>query len=56
MSEEEVCAMFGVQPRTLREWRAERGLPFVRISSKVIFYRFRDLDEWLGRHRVAIRA
>jgi hypothetical protein len=44
------------KPRTLRLWRATRGLPFVRITSKVIRYRRSDLDEWLARRRVAIAA
>jgi excisionase family DNA binding protein len=44
----------GIKARTIRDWRTCRGLPFIRITSKVIRIRRADLDEWLERHRVAI--
>ncbi|HOC58075.1 MAG TPA: helix-turn-helix domain-containing protein [Verrucomicrobiota bacterium] len=44
----------GVTPRTIRNWRTHRGLPFIRITGKVIRIRRADLDEWLARHRVAM--
>ena len=44
----------GVEPRTIRSWRTHRGLPFIRITGKVIRIRRADLDEWLTRHRVAM--
>jgi hypothetical protein len=40
--------------RTIRSWRTHRGLPFIRITNKVIRIRRADLDEWLARHRVAM--
>jgi hypothetical protein len=43
-------------PRTLRLWRQTRGLPFIRITSKVLRYRRPDLDAWLDRRRIAIAA
>ena len=44
----------GIKARTIREWRARRGLPFIRITAKTIRIRRSDLDEWLARHRVAM--
>jgi len=44
----------GITARTIRNWRSHRGLPFIRITSKVIRIRRADLDEWLARHRVAM--
>ena len=44
----------GITARTIREWRARRGLPFIRITAKTIRIRRADLDEWLARRRVAM--
>jgi hypothetical protein len=44
----------GIEPRTVRQWRMSMGLPFVRITSKVIRIRRCDLDKWLARKQVAI--
>ena len=44
----------GITARTIRSWRTHRGLPFIRITNKVIRIRRADLDEWLARHRVAM--
>ena len=41
-------------PRTLREWRNSRSLPFIRVTARTIRYRRSDLDAWLQRRRVAI--
>lgn len=42
------------QPRTIREWRHTRGLPHIKVTSKVILFRRADLDAWLDRHAVTI--
>jgi len=44
----------GIEPRTIHQWRTHRGLPLIRITSKVIRIRRADLDAWLARHQVAI--
>lgn len=49
----EAAALLSVEPRTLRLWRNTRGLPHIRLTSKVIRYRRPDIDAWLGRHYVA---
>jgi predicted site-specific integrase-resolvase len=49
----EAAQYFSVEPRTLRLWRT-KGLPFIRLTSKVIRFRKADLDEFAARRRVAI--
>jgi excisionase family DNA binding protein len=44
----------GITARTIRNWRSHRGLPFIRITNKVIRIRRADLDEWLAQYRVAM--
>jgi predicted DNA-binding transcriptional regulator AlpA len=56
LDDKQVSALLNTNPRTLRLWRHTRGLPFVRITSKVIRYRRADIDDWLARRRVAIAA
>jgi excisionase family DNA binding protein len=56
LTDTEAAALLSVEPRTLRLWRHTRGLPHIRLTSKVIRYRRCDLDAWLGRHFVQIRA
>ena len=44
----------GISGRAIREWRTRRGLPFLRLTAKVIRIRKSDLDSWLNRQRTAI--
>jgi hypothetical protein len=44
----------GITARTIRNWRTRRGLPFMRITAKVIRIRRAELDDWLDGHRVAM--
>lgn len=44
----------GIKARAVRDWRTKRGLPFIRVTSKVCRIRRADLDKWLASHRVAI--
>jgi predicted DNA-binding transcriptional regulator AlpA len=50
----DAAQLLGIEPRTLRLWRNTRGLPHLRITSKVIRYRRADLDAWLSRHAVVV--
>ena len=56
LTDEQAAALLGIESRTLRLWRHTRGLPHIKITSKVIRYRRSDLDGWLNRHTVAICA
>jgi len=55
MTDEQTAAILAVEPRTLRLWRNTRGLPFIRISSKVIRFRRSDVNAWLERRRTVIQ-
>jgi hypothetical protein len=52
-SEAEAAAYLHQKPRTIRDWRARRGLPCFKPTAKVTLYRRADLDAWLDRSRVA---
>jgi DNA-binding transcriptional MerR regulator len=56
LDDAQAAAYLITNPRTLRLWRQTRGLPFIRITSKVLRYRRADLDAWLAQRRVAIAA
>jgi excisionase family DNA binding protein len=56
LTDPQAAALLGVEPRTLRLWRHTRGLPHIKLTSKVIRYRRSDLDAWLSRHVVALTA
>ncbi len=47
---------FHQKPRTIRDWRLRRGLPFIRLTQKSIVFRRCDVDAWLASRRVAIVA
>jgi excisionase family DNA binding protein len=54
LTDESAAVIIGVEPRTIRYWRTHRGLPYIRITSKVVRIRKSDLDRWLSQHLVAI--
>ena len=54
LTDETAATLLGVEPRTIRQWRVQRGLPFVRLTPKVVRIRRADLDRWIARHSVAI--
>lgn len=54
LTDETAATLLGVEARTIREWRVRRGLPFCRITPKVIRIRRADLDRWIARHSVSI--
>ena len=56
MDEAQAAAYLLTTPRTMRLWRQTRGVPHIRITSKVIRYRRSDLDAWLAHRRVAVIA
>ena len=56
LTEEDAAQFLGILPRTCRAWRNSRGLPHLKITSKVVRYRRGDIESWLDQHRVAIRS
>jgi len=53
LDDDAVAALLGVSARTIRLWRRTRGLPHLRITSKVVRHRRADVLSWVERHRVA---
>jgi predicted DNA-binding transcriptional regulator AlpA len=54
-STEEVAAMLGVDPSTVRRWRTSRppqGPPFVRLSARLTIYNDADVEAWLASQRI----
>ncbi|GGV37169.1 hypothetical protein GCM10010495_62980 [Kitasatospora herbaricolor] len=54
-STEDVAAVIGVDPSTLRRWRTStppQGPPFVRLTSRVTMYSVPDVHAWLRSRRV----
>jgi predicted site-specific integrase-resolvase len=56
LTEEQAVEILGVKPWSLRRWRREEGLPFIRLNARSLRYRVRDIEEWLSRRRVAIKG
>ncbi len=56
LTEAEVAKIFRLQPRMMKEWRAYRGLPFIKLSAKVVRFRRKDVREWVAQHRVNQKA
>ena len=52
-NEAEAAAYLHQKPRTIRDWRATRGLPCFKPTAKVTLYKRADLDAWLERTRVS---
>lgn len=44
----------GIEPRTVRSFRMSRGLPYVKLSAKVVRIRRADLEKWMASRRVAV--
>ena len=54
LTTEEVARLLGVDPSSVRRWRAERppqGPPFIRLSERVVLYDAHDLHTWLADRR-----
>lgn len=48
LTETEVCEVLGLRPRTLQGWRLfGRGPKFVKLSKRIIRYRWVDVQAWL---------
>ena len=54
LAEDQLAQELAVEPRTVRTWRNTRGLPHIRITSKVIRYKRSEVYSWLDRQRVVL--
>jgi predicted DNA-binding transcriptional regulator AlpA len=48
LSEEDLGALIGVDPRTLTVWRCQKRGPDVVKLGRAIFYRREDVDAWIA--------
>lgn len=46
---DEAAWYLGISPRTLREWKRARKVPFAKMSHRVSLYRISDLDRAIDR-------
>jgi hypothetical protein len=53
LDEKGAAILLGVKPRTVRALRAERGLPCLKISNKILRFRRADIEDWILKFRVA---
>ncbi|MET8630423.1 helix-turn-helix domain-containing protein [Kitasatospora sp. NPDC004669] len=54
-STEELAALLGLDPSTLRRWRTAtppQGPPFVRLANRSILYSIPDTQTWLMSQRI----
>ncbi|MFD0276901.1 helix-turn-helix domain-containing protein [Kitasatospora sp. NPDC127111] len=54
-STEDVAALIGVDPSTLRRWRTSKpmqGPPFVRLTSRITVYSVPDVQAWMESRRI----
>lgn len=52
---EELAERWSMSPRTLANWRyAGKGLPYLKMSNKVILYDMLDVKNYEQKHRVAV--
>jgi predicted DNA-binding transcriptional regulator AlpA len=56
LTEEQAATFLGILPRTCRDWRQKRGLPHLKLTSKIVRYRLADIQAWLDRHSVAMTS
>jgi len=51
LTADEVAAMLRIKPATIRKWRAERRIPFVKLNGAVRFKRA-DIEKWIDERVV----
>ena len=56
LNEAQAAQFLHQKPRTLRLWRRTRGLPYYKVTSKIILYSRSDLLRWLEQRRVQIAS
>jgi predicted DNA-binding transcriptional regulator AlpA len=48
LTEQEAAQYLGIQAKTLQKWRlSKKGPKHLQISSKLVRYRFQDIEDWL---------
>jgi hypothetical protein len=54
LTEPEVAKLLQVEPRTVRCWRTHRGLPYLKLTAKIVRFRGEDVLAWAGRFHTEV--
>jgi len=49
-----LAQLLGVTTRTIRLWRDRRKLPFLRLTPRVVRFRWSDVQRWMDAARTVI--
>ena len=52
VSKQELAIAFGVSPRTIDNWMAQRRIPFIRISPRLIRFDLNRVKAALARYEI----
>ena len=52
MTAPEASAYIPMNPRTLKEYRQQRRIPYYRIGHRTVVFDVRDLDAFIAKRRV----
>ena len=56
LTEAQAASFVGIEPRTMRLWRKTRGVPHLKLTSKIVRFRSDDLNDWLNKFRIQMRT
>ena len=48
LSETDFCALIGVDPRTTTVWRSQKRGPDAVKLGRAVFYRRKDIEDWIA--------
>jgi len=52
LTKQELATALGVSPRTIDNWMAQRRIPFIRITSRLIRFDLNRVKEALARYEI----
>ena len=52
LTKQELAIALGVSPRTIDNWMAQRRIPFIRISARLIRFDLNRVKEALARYEI----
>ena len=52
LSKQELALAVGVSPRTIDNWMAQRRIPFIRLSARLIKFNLERVKTALGRYEI----
>jgi len=52
LSKQELASVVGVSPRTIHNWMAQKRIPFIRLSARLIKFNLERVKAALARYEV----